>query len=81
MINNPGCIYTTQKDMSAADLKKFGNIIMGCQDVAKDKVNGRTVTDLGEKVCLSNGNGCGDCLCVSFIGFPMCNMRANAFIQ
>lgn len=62
-ISSEGCIYTNLKDMSIEDLKAAGNYIMGCQDTANNKVNGRaSIGSEDTLVCLSDGNGCGDCL-------------------
>ena len=48
--------------MTVDDLKKYGNEIMGCQDPAVNKVNGRVTNENNDSVCLSDGSGCGDCL-------------------
>jgi len=58
----PGYIYTTKMNMSIDDLKKYGNLIMGCQDTAVNKVNGRVTNENNDSICLSNGGGCNDCL-------------------
>lgn len=35
--------------------------LMGCADTAKNKINGMLYTEQAYGVCISNGNGCGDC--------------------
>ncbi|KAJ7913625.1 hypothetical protein B0H13DRAFT_1612376 [Mycena leptocephala] len=35
--------------------------LMGCADTAKNKINGMLNTEQAYGVCISNGNGCGDC--------------------
>ncbi|KAJ7135247.1 hypothetical protein C8R43DRAFT_956086 [Mycena crocata] len=64
---SPGncCFYTTHKGASVDDVKKYGNILLGCGDTSKNKVNGRVEDDDGNAYCLSDGSGCGDCLYTS----------------
>ncbi|KAJ7809674.1 hypothetical protein B0H13DRAFT_2385098 [Mycena leptocephala] len=43
-------------------LRQRAQSLLGCGDTAVDKINGLEITTADRSgVCLSNGNGCGDC--------------------
>lgn len=61
------CVYyangfRTQPNFDKELIRSRAAALMGCGDPAKNKINGLQVTPVdGSGVCLSNGNGCGDC--------------------
>ncbi|EPQ53363.1 hypothetical protein GLOTRDRAFT_95323 [Gloeophyllum trabeum ATCC 11539] len=59
--NGNCCIYTDWNGGLWADIHTAVSHLLDCGDKAKNTVNGvLQVVDSG-RVCLSNGNGCGDC--------------------
>lgn len=59
----------TVNDLSADDLKAAANYILGCADTDTNTVNGNC--EIGDdanppRVCLADGDACGDCLYVFF---------------
>ena len=57
-----GCVYTDWDGGLWDDIHNAVDHLLDCGDPGKDTVNGVVeVVDSG-RVCLSNGDGCGDCV-------------------
>lgn len=58
------CVYFTSKTDGKPDKEQTrldASSLLGCADKANNKINGLLFTETAYGVCISNGNGCGDC--------------------
>ncbi|GJE91141.1 hypothetical protein PsYK624_072900 [Phanerochaete sordida] len=54
--------FRTQANFDSESIRGRAASLLGCGDTAKNSINGLQVTPVdGSGVCLSDGNGCGDC--------------------
>ncbi|GJE91139.1 hypothetical protein PsYK624_072880 [Phanerochaete sordida] len=54
--------FRTQPNFDSDSIRSRAASLLGCGDTDKDSINGLQVTPVdGSGVCLSDGNGCGDC--------------------
>ena len=54
--------FRTQPNFDSDSIRSRAASLLGCGDSDKNSINGLQVTPVdGSGVCLSDGNGCGDC--------------------